>query len=135
MPNGYTGKILRVDLSAGTTGVEEPPENFYRTYVGGEGFVGYYLLKEVPPGADPLGPENRLIFAAGVLTGTPLAGGGRNCVGAKSPLTGGYGAAEGGGYWGAELKHAGFDAVVVQGRADKPVYLWLHDGGAELRDA
>ena len=97
--NGYWGKILRADLSTGEITVEEPPESFYRRYLGGSGLVGYYLLKEVPKGADPLGPENRLIFAAGPVTGVPIAGAGRNAMGAKSPLSGGYGEADVGGYF------------------------------------
>jgi hypothetical protein len=95
--NGYWGKILRVDLSTGEITVEEPPESFYRRYLGGSGLIGYYLLKEVPIGAEPLGPENLLIFAAGPITGVPIAGAGRNAMGAKSPLTGGYGEADVGG--------------------------------------
>lgn len=135
MANGYIGKILRVDLSKNNISVEEPKEEFYRTYLGGRGLISYYLLKELKPGVDPLGPDNKLIFAAGVITGTPVGGSGRNSVGAKSPLTGGYGDAEVGGYWGAELKAAGYDAIIVEGKADKPVYLWVNDGKAELRDA
>ncbi len=133
--NGYWGKILKVDLSTGEITVEEPPASFYRRYLGGSGLIGYYLLKEVPKGADPLGPENVLIFAAGPITGVPIAGAGRNTMGAKSPLSGGYGEADVGGFFGAELRHAGFDAVVVRGRAARPVYLWIHDGEAELRPA
>jgi aldehyde:ferredoxin oxidoreductase len=133
--NGYWGKILKVDLSSGEITVEKPPESFYRRYLGGSGLVGYYLLKDVPKGADPLGPENVLIFAAGPVTGVPLAGAGRNTMGAKSPLTGGYGEADVGGFFGAELRHAGYDAVVIRGRASTPVYLWIHDGEAELRPA
>jgi aldehyde:ferredoxin oxidoreductase len=133
--NGYWGKILKVDLGTGEIGVEEPPDSFYRRYMGGNGFVGYYLLKEVPKGADPLGPDNVLVFAAGPITGVPIAGAGRNVVGAKSPLTGGYGEGDVGGYFGAELRHAGYDAVVVRGQASSPVYLWIHDGEAELRPA
>jgi aldehyde:ferredoxin oxidoreductase len=133
--NGYWGKILKVDLTAGRIEIEEPPERFYRRYLGGNGFVAYYLLKEMPKGADPLGPDNVLIFAAGPITGVPVAGGGRNVVGAKSPLTGGYGEAEVGGFFGAEMRHAGFDGVVVRGKAANPVYLWLHDGEAEIRPA
>jgi aldehyde:ferredoxin oxidoreductase len=132
---GYCGKILRVNLTEGKIRVENPDENFYRTYMGGEGIIGYYLLKELKPGIDPLGPENKLIFAPGILTGAPLAGAGRNSVGGKSPLTGGYGSADAGGFWGAELKRAGYDAIVVDGKSPKPVYLWLNDGQAELRDA
>lgn len=135
MPNGYTGKILRVDLSSGKITAEEFPEEFYRQYFGGEGFVGYFLLKEVPKGTDPLGPNNKLIFAAGPLTGVPVGGCGRHAVGSKSPLTGAFGEAEAGGFWGAELKMAGFDAVIIEGKAEKPVYLFIRDGEASLRDA
>jgi aldehyde:ferredoxin oxidoreductase len=133
--NGFTGKILHVDLTRRTTEVEEPNEAFYRRYLGGSGFVGYYLLKLVPKGADPLGPENVLVIAGGAMTGVPLAGAGRNAVGAKSPLTGGYGEADVGGFFGAELRHAGYDAVVVTGQAGRPVYLWIHDGEVEIRPA
>jgi aldehyde:ferredoxin oxidoreductase len=135
MIKGYNGKILRVDLTNGTTSVEEPGEDFYRQYLGGSGFIGYYLTKELKGGEDPLGPDNRLIFATGPLTGVPLSGMGRNSVGAKSPLTHGIGNAEVGGFWGAELKHAGYDAIVVTGTAKSPVYLWIEDGKAEIKDA
>ena len=135
MPHGYNGKILRVDLSSGKLVTEEPPENFYRQYFGGEGFIGYFLLKELPKGVEPLSPANKLIFAAGPLTGVPAGGCGRHSVGGKSPLTGGYGEADSGGYWGAELKMAGFDAIIVEGRAEKPVYLFIQDGEAQIKDA
>jgi aldehyde:ferredoxin oxidoreductase len=135
MPHGYTGRVLRVDLSSGRLATEEPPEDFYRRYFGGEGFVGYYLLKELPPGVEPLSPGNKLVFAAGPLTGVPVGGCGRHSMGGKSPLTGAFGEAEAGGYWGAELKMAGFDAILVEGRAERPVYLFIHDGEAQLRDA
>jgi len=135
MANGFNGKILRVDLSAKKIKVEEYPDGFYRTYYGGEGIIGYFLLKEVSRKADPFGPENRLIFAAGPLTGVPVGGCGRHSVGAKSPLTNAFGEADSGGYWGAELKFAGFDAIVVEGKAEKPVYLFVQDGKAELKDA
>ncbi|UCH43055.1 MAG: hypothetical protein JSW16_00510, partial [Dehalococcoidales bacterium] len=78
MLNGYNGKILRVDLSSRNISVDEPEEDFYRSYVGGRGLVSYYLLREVKAGVDPLGPENKLIFATGVTTGVPVAGSGRN---------------------------------------------------------
>ncbi len=133
--DGYNGKILRVDLSRGVISVDEPDETFYRRYIGGTGFIVYFLLREVAAGADPLGPENKLIFAAGPVTGVPVAGGGRNSVGAKSPLTNGYGEAEVGGYWGAELKHTGYDAIIIEGKSDNPVYLWIEDGKVEIKDA
>jgi len=135
MSYGYNGKILRVDLSRGSTSVEEPEENFYRRYLGGAALIGYYLLKEQKPGVDPFSPENKLVFAAGIVTGAPLGGSGRNAVGAKSPLTNGFSTSEAGGYWGAELKHAGYDAIVIEGKAKKPVYLWIQDGKAEIKDA
>ena len=135
MPDGYNGKILRVDLSRGAISIDEPDEDFYRCYVGGRGFVSYFLLRELGGGEDALGPGNKLIFATGALTGVPVAGSGRNSVGAKSPLTNGYGDAEVGGYWGAELKHAGYDAIIIEGKSENPVYLWIEDGKVEIKDA
>ncbi len=135
MPFGYLGKILRVNLSDGRIWIETPDDLFYRAYVGGPGIGLYYLLKEMQPGADPLGPDNILTFAAGVLTGTPTPAGCRFAVTARSPLTGAVGKSEAGGWWGAELKRAGWDAVVVQGRAAEPVYLWIENDRAEIRPA
>ena len=135
MVKGYNGKILRVDLSRGAISVEQPDENFYRRYMGGRGFISYFLLRELKAGVDALGPENKLIFTAGPITGVPISGSGRNSIGAKSPLTNGYGDAEVGGYWGAELKHAGYDAIIVEGQARSPVYLWIQDGKVEIKDA
>lgn len=132
---GYYGKILRVDLSDEKVWVENRDERFYRRYLGGWGFIAYYLLKEIGSGIEPLTSGNKLIIAPGPVTGVPIAGSGRNAVGGKSPLTCGFGASEGGGFFGAELKRAGFDCVVVDGEAEHPVYLWIHDGEAELRDA
>lgn len=132
---GHNGRILRADLSQGTLTTEQPPEEFYRTYFGGSGFVAYFLLQEVKPGTDPFSPDNRLVFASGPITGSPVGGCGRHDVGAKSPLTGGFGDSQSGGYWGSELKFAGFDAIVIQGRAEKPAYLLIQDGKAELKDA
>ncbi len=135
MPKGFQGKILRVDLSTGRIWNETPAPEFYRKYVGGWGFVAYYLLKELGPGADPLGPDNRLIFASGIYTGTRLSGSGRSAIGAKSPLTGGFGEADVGGFFAVELVNAGYDALIVQGKAEKPVYLWINDDQAVIRDA
>lgn len=135
MSKGFHNRILRINLTTGEISTEEPGEAFFRTYLGGWGLIAYYLLKELPRGADPLGPDNLLIFATGVLTGTPAGGTGRNAVGAKSPLTGGFGESDMGGYWGAELKRAGWDAIIITGKADKPTYVWIKDGVVELRDA
>lgn len=135
MANGYNGRILRVNLSSGKLTTEEYPDSFYRQYFGGEGLIAYFLVKELPAGVEPLGPENKLIFAAGPITGVPAGGCGRHSVGAKSPLTGGFGEADSGGYWGAELKMAGFDAVIIEGKAEKPVYISIKDREASLKDA
>ncbi len=132
---GYNARVLRVDLSAGKISTETLDAAFCRKYLGGAGFITYYLWKEMAGGVDPLGPGNKLIFATGPLTGTALPGSGRNCVGAKSPLTGGIAKAEAGEFWGAELRRAGYDAVIVEGKASRPVYLWVHDGEASIQDA
>ena len=135
MPFGYMGKILHVDLTEGKMKVEEPPESFYRTYMGGSGLGLHYLLKMLSPGVDPLSPENVLVLSVGVLTGAPIGGLSRVMANARSPLTGAIGDSEGGGFWAAEFKFAGYDAIVITGKSPKPVYLWLRDGEAEIRDA
>jgi aldehyde:ferredoxin oxidoreductase len=135
MPNGYNGKILRINLTTREIKVEEPGRIFYRRYLGGRGFIAYYLLKEVSPDVDALSVENKLIFATSVMTGAPVPGFGRQSVGAKSPLTGFFGETESGGFWGPELKFAGYDAIVVEGKAEFPVYLWIKDGEVGIRDA
>src|SRR5713101_6263792 len=132
---GYWNKILHVDLGDRRTWIEEPGDAFFRRYAGGRGLIGHYLLKYVPKGADPLGPDNILVIAPGVITGAPVPGAGRHSVGAKSPLTGGFGESESGGYWGAELKRAGWDGIVVHGVSPAPVYLWIADAAVEIRDA
>lgn len=135
MPFGYNGKILRVDLTEEEIAVEEPTEKWYRVYLGGMSAIAYHLLREMKGGEDPFGRGNLLIMAPGVITGIPFSGSGRNAVGGKSPLTGGFGEADAGGFFGAELKHAGFDALIFKGAAEKPLWLWIEDGKAELRDA
>jgi aldehyde:ferredoxin oxidoreductase len=134
-PFGYRGKIGHVHLSTGEISVESPPEVFYRRYFGGRAFIAYYLLKKMKGGEDPLGPENVLVLASSVLGGAPSHGLCRFSVGAKSPLTGGFGESEAGGYWGPELKFAGFDALVIEGKSPHPAYLYIHDGQVEIRDA
>jgi len=135
MPYGYNGKILHVNLTEEKIWVEEPSRIWYRTYMGGRNFALYYLLKELPASADPLGPENVLVFAASIVTGAPVAGTSRWTVAAKSPLTNLFGEAQSGGWWGPELKAAGYDAIVIYGQAPRPSYLWIHDGQVEIRDA
>jgi aldehyde:ferredoxin oxidoreductase len=135
MVRGVAGKVLRVDLSSGAITTDEPDESFYRTYLGGAGFVAYYMLKEIPAGVDPLSPENKLIFALGPMTGLAMAGATRNCIGGKSPLTGGYSKSEVGGFWPMAFKKAGYDALIVEGKSDTPVYLLVTDETVEIRDA
>ena len=135
MPFGYNGKRLIVNLSSGKIQVEEPSETWYRKYLGGMGSVAYHLLTMVDSKIDPLGSENVLIMSTGVITGAPFSGSGRNAVGAKSPLTGGFGEAEAGGFWNSELKHSGFDEILFTGESDDPVWLLINDGKVELRDA
>ncbi|MDD5288958.1 MAG: aldehyde ferredoxin oxidoreductase N-terminal domain-containing protein, partial [Dehalococcoidales bacterium] len=134
-PGGYNGKILRVNLTSNSIVTEEIGDAFCRKYLGGAGFIAYFLLKELPQGVDPLGPDNKLIFANGPLTGTHLPGNARHCVGAKSPLSNTIAKAEVGEFWGPELKFAGYDAVIIEGKAAKPVYLWINDGQSSIRDA
>jgi aldehyde:ferredoxin oxidoreductase len=133
--SGYNGYILRANLSDNTLAKEPIDGSFCRKYLGGAGFIAYYLWKELQPGIDALSPDNKLIFALGPLSGLTLPGAARNCIGAKSPLTGGIAKSEVGGFWMAELKRGGFDAIIVEGKSAGPVYLWVHDGEAEIRDA
>ncbi|MBI5878661.1 MAG: aldehyde ferredoxin oxidoreductase family protein [Chloroflexi bacterium] len=133
--HGYAGKILHVDLSNSKLWVEQPDEKFYRTYLGGSAMGLYYILKHTPAQIDAFDPRNTLTFFIGGATGAPISGNSRVSVNAKSPLVNGIGDAQAGGYWPAELKFAGFDGVVVYGKSPKPVYLWVHDGAYELRDA
>lgn len=135
MPYGYNGKILHVDLSRGTLTIEEPPQAFYRKYMGGSAMGLYYILREVPKGADPLGPENVLTLFTGITTGAPISGQSRINANAKSPISGGIGDSQAGGYFPAEMKFAGFDGIVIKGKSPTPVYLSILDGKPELHDA
>jgi len=134
-PTCYTGNVLHVDLTNGKTWVENPPEEFYRKYGGGSAMGVYYVLKEMSPKADALSPQNVLTFFLGVPTGLPISGQSRMVANAKSPLTGAIGDSQCGGFFPAEMKFAGYDGIVFTGRSPKPVYLWIKDGKAELRDA
>lgn len=135
MPKGYNGKILRVNLDRRTFEIEEPLPNIYQRYLGGGTLALYYLLRELKPKSDPLGPDNLLIFSGSIISGTPAAGLSRFSVAAKSPLTHAFGEAEAGGWWIPELKFAGFDAILIKGKASTPVYLWIHEDQAEIREA
>jgi aldehyde:ferredoxin oxidoreductase len=135
MPFGYTGKILHVDLTSGTLAVEQPSEAFYRKYLGGSAMGMYYILRDTPVGVDPLAPENVLTFMNSVTTGVPISGQSRININARSPQSGAIGDSQGGGYFPAELKFAGFDGIVVTGRAASPVYLSILHGEVKLHDA
>ena len=118
MSYGYNGKILHVNLTTGDFRVEEPGESFYRKYMGGSARAMHYLLKGMQPGVDPFSPENVLVLALSVLTGAAISGQSRMTAAAKSPLTGGIGDAQGGGFFPAELKFAGYDAIVITGKSE-----------------
>ena len=132
---GYTGRVLRIDL-AGKTFTEEPlPEAVARDFIGGAGFTVKYLYDEVPADCDPLGPENKLIFAPGPFTGTKIPCASRMAINAKSPLTGAMGVGLTGGHFPVEMKRAGYDVIIVEGVAEKPTWLWIKDGKVTFRDA
>jgi len=130
-----TGKLLRVDLTSGRIAVEEIRSDWLHDYLGGRGLAARYLYEELDARVDPLSPANKLIFATGPLTGTPVPCGARYMVVTKGALTNAITTSNSGGHWGPELKFAGYDMVIVEGRAGKPVYLFIHDDHVELRDA
>ncbi|MGE4049527.1 MAG: aldehyde ferredoxin oxidoreductase family protein [Piscinibacter sp.] len=131
----WAGKILRVDLTAGTVKSEPLNMDWARAYLGSRGLATKYIVEEVDPKVDPLAPANKLIWATGPLTGTMASTGGRYTVVTKGPLTGAIACSNSGGYWGAELKMAGWDMVIFEGKSSKPVFLYVEDDVAELRDA
>ncbi len=132
---GWTGKILRVNLAKGTCTPEDLNMDWAGQYLGQRGLATKYLVEETDPKVDPLSPDNKLIFATGPLTGTCASTGGRYSVITKGPLTGAIACSNSGGYWGAELKFAGWDMIILEGKSKKPVYLCVIDGKAELCDA
>ena len=129
------GKVLFVDLTSGSIKEEKLEENLYRDFIGGTGLGARILYERIKAKIDPLGPDNLLGFVAGLLTGSPIPSACRYMLVAKSPLTGTWGDSNSGGYFGHELRSAGYSAVFFSGISPKPVYLWLHNGKAELRDA
>jgi len=131
----WAGKLLRVNLTAGTVKPEPLNMEWARAYLGSRGLGSKYLISEIDPKVDPLSADNKLIWATGPLTGTMASTGGRYTVITKGPLTGAIACSNSGGYFGAELKMAGWDMVIVEGKSAKPVYLHISDDEAELRDA
>ncbi|MGC8497044.1 MAG: aldehyde ferredoxin oxidoreductase family protein [Thermoplasmata archaeon] len=136
MPGGYIGKILRVNLSNKNIKIEALNMDLARHYIGGRGLATKYYYDEVKDlNIDPLSKDNKLIFAAGPLTGTPAPSASRYMVVTKGALNNAIASSNSGGFWGPELKFAGFDMIIIEGKSEKPVYLWVHDGAAELKDA
>ena len=133
--NGYWNKILRVDLSQGTVKDDAVDEVVCKKFIGGAGLGSKLLYDEVNPGIRALSPENEIVFSTGPFQSTKLPGSAKWCVVSKSPLTGTYADSHCGANWGVEFKSTGYDALIVQGKADKPVYIWVHDDEAEIRDA
>lgn len=132
---GYCGKILRVNLDAGKIDIEDLDPGIARKFVGGRGLATYFLSKEIDPAVDALDPGNKIIFATGPLTCSPAPTSGRYMVVTKSPLSGTVASSNSGGFWGAELKRAGFDLIIIEGKSDKPCYININDGEIEIRDA
>lgn len=129
------GKVLRVDLTTGTVTIERIPDEVYEAVLAGKGLGAWYLFKNIPAGADPLGPDNILGFCSGALTGTGALMTGRVNIVCRSPLTGGWGDANCGGVFAPAIKQCGYDAIFVSGISEKPVYLYCDNTKAELRDA
>ena len=135
MTHGWAGHILRVDLSRGETTKEPLRLDWAEEYIGGRGLAARYLYEEMDPSVDALGPDNKLIMATGPLTGTNASCGSRYMVVTKGPLTGAITTSNSGGHWGPELKFAGYDMVILEGRAERPCYLLVDDDRVEIRDA
>jgi len=136
MADGYMGKLLRVDLTDGNITAGRLQDEFLRKFVGGSGFGVKIVYDEVPPGVGVFDPENRLVFAVGVLTGTIIEASVTYSIVSKAPSTGfTIGHSHSNGYFGPYFRFTGYDVLVIQGASEKPVYLWIHDDGAEVRDA
>ena len=130
---GWFGKILRVDLTRETVAVEEVDPRMAKDFIGGRGWAIKILYDEVDPRVEPLAPENKLIFGTGPLTGTPAPTGNRYMLVTKSPLIGALSCSNSGGMFPTEMKRTGFDLFVIEGRATRPVYLWVNDDEVEIR--
>lgn len=135
MSGGYVRRILNLDLSTDEIKEERPEERVYRDFLGGTGLGVWHIYNHQMAGVNPLGPENIIGVVTGLLNGTNVPFSGRYTVVGKSPLTKTWGDANSGGFFGSELKHAGYDAIFINGISKRPVYLWINDGRAEIRDA
>ncbi|MEM0313690.1 MAG: aldehyde ferredoxin oxidoreductase N-terminal domain-containing protein, partial [Candidatus Bathyarchaeia archaeon] len=132
---GWNGKFLRVNLTRQKATTQEYPGEMAINFLGGRGFAAKIIWDEVKPGTDPLSPDNKLIFAAGPLTGFPIPSSGKLVVAAKSPLTGGYGDGSLGSQAAVQMRKAGYDAIIVEGRAEDPTVLLIQGGSTQLLDA
>ena len=132
---GWTGKVLRANLTTGECTIEDIPEQWLKDYVGARGLADRYLYEEMDPTVDPLSPDNKMIFACGPLTGTPAPCGSRYTVVTKGALTNAITTSNSGGHWGPELRFAGYDLLILEGKAPKPSYLYIYDDHVEVRDA
>ncbi len=132
---GYTGTFLRINLSTGQIDKEKLDLELAAKFIGGRGLASYFLTQEVDPETEPLDPANKLIVATGPLSGSRAPTGGRYMVVTKSPLSGTIASSNSGGFWGAELKRAGYDLIIVEGKSDKPCYIQINDEAVEIKDA
>lgn len=132
---GYAGRILHVDLSTGIIDRSPLPLEVPGRFLGGKGLAAYMLFQEIAPGTDPLGPDNVLMFATGPMAGVPLAGGVKYSVACRSPLTGTWDDSSASGFFGPQLKFAGYDALLIRGKSPKPVYIWITEKNVEIRPA
>jgi aldehyde:ferredoxin oxidoreductase len=135
MNYGFSGKILEVDLTKHKTSTITVSEEMMRKYMGGKGLIGYFLRQDDLKSVDPMSESNVFYYMTGVMSGIPNAGTSRIIMGSKSPITNGFGMSESGGFVAAELKKAGWDGVIIRGKSEKPVYLWIKDGEVTLKDA
>ena len=132
---GWMGKVLRVNLTNGKISKEDLSPEVAKNFIGGRGMGIKYLYDEIDPKVDALSPENKLLMVTGPLTGTAAPSGSRYMVVTKAPLTGAIANSNSGGFFPAELKYAGYDLIILEGKAEKPVYLWIENDKVELRDA
>jgi len=133
--SGYCGEVLRIDLTAGTVKVEALDLDIAKKYIGGRGLGTYFMKNEVPAEVDALSPENKLVIATGPLTGSKAPASGRHMVVTKSPLSGTIASSNSGGFWGAELKKAGYDLIILEGRSNQPCYISIIDDTVQIKDA
>ncbi len=135
MSYGYSGKVLEINLTTGKISERQVPDEYYRKYLGGSGVAAKILYDEFDYTVDPLSPENPLIYMTGLLTGITVPTGAKSSFITKAPLTGIWGESTVGGHWGNQFKRTGYDGMIITGKSEKPVYIWINDGKVEIRSA